>query len=197
MSDSKPVVLTLLIHKMREGDADASNRLIELVYSELKRLATNYMRREREGHTLQTTALVHEAYMRLAEASQLDIKDRQHFFALAASQMRRILVDKARSFKAEKHGGGQQRFAVDEIEYMLGKAPDEDLVAVHEALEHLALADARAAKVVELRFFGGLTDHEVAETLDISFAMVRRDWEFARAFLLNQLGRQARAAGAS
>ena len=144
------------------------------------------MRRENEGHTLQTTALVHEAFMRLAGSGSLEIQNRGHFFAVASQQMRRILVDYARSTNAQRRGGGATKVDLEQLQ--IAVAPrSEDVLSLDEALRDLERIDPRAAKVVELRYFGGYTDKEVVEALGISIATVRRDWEFARSWLFNQM----------
>jgi len=178
--------ITRLLHEWRSGDKDAAGRLIELVYRELHRMASREMRRERGEHTLQTTALVHEVYLRLCGAELIQWHDRAHFFAIAAQQLRRVLVDHARRVGSEKRGGGNIVAALFDSD---GAACpfDERLLAVDEALSRLEALDPRAAKVIELRFFGGLTETEAAEALDISVATLKRDWDFARSWLVTQL----------
>jgi RNA polymerase sigma factor (TIGR02999 family) len=177
--------------------AEAEAELMERVQGELRRLAASYMRSERSGHTLQPTALVNEAYAKLFGGEQVDWQNRAHFFAVAARQMRRILVDHARDRSRDKRGGGA--IAVPLEDHLAGIAPgaQEDLLSVDQAMTELEKLEPQASRVVELRFFGGLTDKEVAEVLGISFAMVRRDWEFARAWLFRRLSAPShRAAGA-
>jgi RNA polymerase sigma factor (TIGR02999 family) len=169
-----------------EGDHEALDRLMPLVYGELRRLAQSYMRRERAGHTLQTTALIHEAYLRLIDAGQVRLESRTHFFAVASRLMRQILVDFARSRGYQKRGGGAQQVSLDEA-LVIGRPRYEDLVALDEALTALAEVDERKARVVELRFFGGLTEAEMAETLKVSPETVRRDWRLAKSWLLLKL----------
>ena len=179
--------ITRLLFEWRSGDKDAAARLIELVYRELRAMASRQMRRERGEHTLQTTALVHEAYIRICGAAPIEWHSRAHFFAIAAQQLRRVLVDHARRFRSEKRGGGKvcaTLFDSDEAAWPL----DERLLAVDEALAKLETLDRRAAKVIELRFFGGLTETEAAETLEISITTLKRDWDFARSWLAAQLG---------
>lgn len=156
------------------------------VYDELRALAANYLRRERPDHTLQPTALVHEAYLKLMQRATLDIRNRTHFFALASGAMRQILVDHARAHRALKRGGGWQRIAVDES---LGVRDGrfEDVLELDEALTKLAERDARAARIVELRFFGGLTEPEVAQEMEMSERWVRKQWAFARAWLRREM----------
>jgi RNA polymerase sigma factor (TIGR02999 family) len=169
-----------------EGDQEALDRLMPLVYGELRRLAQSYMRRERAGHMLQTTALIHEAYLRLIDAGQVRLENRTHFFAVASRLMRQILVDFARSRGYQKRGGDAQQVSLDEA-LVIGQPRDEDLVALDEALTALAEVDERKARVVELRFFGGLTEAEMAETLKVSPETVRRDWRLAKSWLLLKL----------
>jgi RNA polymerase sigma factor (TIGR02999 family) len=187
MSDAS--TLTTLLWSVRDGDIAARDKLAELVYPELRRLASYYMRAERPDHTLQATALVHEAFVRLFDGQPVSVRDRTHFVALVARQMRRILVDYGRAFRAAKAPGSQIRLALDDVSD-LGDAPDEDLLAVDEALERLSAVDDRAARVVELRFFGGLSEEETGEVLGISLSTVKRDWTFARAWLLKALSSQ-------
>lgn len=179
--------ITVLLGRWRSGDQDAANELMALVYDDLHRIAAREMRREQGEHTLQTTALVHEAYLRISRSEGIDWQDRAHFFAVAATQLRRVLVDHARRKRSEKRGGGLVRLSLMESD---GGAigVDERLLAVDEALGRLEALDARAAKVVELRFFGGLNEAEAAEVLRISVATLRRDWDFARTWLTGQLG---------
>jgi RNA polymerase sigma factor (TIGR02999 family) len=186
MADDSHVITHLLL-EWRSGNKEAAARLMELVYRELHQMASRQMRRERGEHTLQTTALVHEAYIRLCGADHIQWHDRAHFFAVAAQQLRRVLVDHARRFRSEKRGGGKvcsTLFDADNAVWPL----DERLLAVDGALQKLETLDRRAAKVIELRFFGGLTEMEAAETLEISVTTLRRDWDFARSWLAAQLG---------
>lgn len=177
--------ITQLLRSIEDGDQAASSQLIEIVYAELHRLASRYMSGERVEHTLQTTGLVHEAYLRIfgTEAS-MTINDSPHFFAVAATQMRRVLVDHARQNQAQKRKG--IAIPIEEA-YYLSSGRSEDLIALDEALKELCEMDTEAGQVVELRFFGGYTDKETAEILGRSVAKVRRDWEFARAWLYSWL----------
>jgi RNA polymerase sigma factor (TIGR02999 family) len=168
------------------GDDSALEQLMPLVHAELYRLARREMRGEREGHTLQTTALVNEAYLRLVKLTGVTWNDRVHFFAMSARLMRRILVDYARSRLYLKRGGGAARLAFDEG-LTIGSQPGPDLVALDEALQALAVLDPRKSQVVELRFFGGLSVDETAATLKVSSGTVMRDWRLAKAWLLKQL----------
>jgi RNA polymerase sigma factor (TIGR02999 family) len=178
--------ITGLLLEWRAGKMEAANQLMELVYGELHRMARRQMRRERSAVTLQTTALVHEAYLRLCGSEPVQWQDRVHFFAVAAQQLRRVLVDHARKVRSEKRGGGRVKFSLAEFDGQILES-DEGLLALDEALERLQNLDSRAAEVVELRFFGGLEEREIAEVLNISVATVKRDWVFARAWLASQL----------
>jgi len=178
--------ITRLLLAWSEGDRDALDRLAPLVYAELRRLAKSYMRKERAGHTLQTTALINEAYLRLIDAGQVEWRNRAHFFGVAARAMRQILVAMARERGCQKRGGGARRVSLDEA-MVIDAGPDEDLVALDEGLEALAQFDGRKAQVVEMRFFGGLTEAEIAAALDVSSETVRRDWRLARSWLRRKL----------
>ena len=184
MSDAANDV-THLLHAWREGDNDALERLTPMVYQELRRLAHHHMRGERADHVLQTTALVHEAYLRLIDL-ELPFKDRVHFFAVSARLMRRVLVDLARERKAAKRGGSAVVLPLEE-ELVPGSGPGTDILVIDLALEELAGFDARKARVVELRLFGGLTIEETAEVLEVSHATVERDLKMAKAWLARQL----------
>ena len=174
--------LTRLLNEMQAGDSDAASRAMDMVYRELHRLASHYMHGERPSHTLQTTALVHEAYLRLVGAQEVEWQNRAHFFALAAKQMRCVLVDHARAAQSLKRGQNPIRVPIEEAQG-LGVPGDPDVLALDEALQELEKLDPRASQVVELRFFGGCTDKEAAEILGVSLATVRRDWEVAKAWL--------------
>lgn len=163
-------------------DQAALNHLLPLVYDELHRLASGYMRRERADHTLQTTALVNEAYLRLARQSHPRWQSRAHFFAVASKAMRHILIDYARAHARTKRGGGQTRLSLDHV-VNLSHERIEDLLALHEALNRLSEIDERKAQVVEMRFFGGMTNDEVAESLKVHPNTVMRDWELSKAWL--------------
>ena len=178
--------VTQLLLAWRNGDATALERLVPLVHAELRRIAKGFMRKERAGHTLQTLALVNEAYLRLIDAQQIAWQNRAHFFAISASLMRRILVDFARERRARKRGGSAQQVVLDDA-LLVGHARGEDVLAVDEALQALAQLDERKSKVVELRFFGGLNEAEIAEALQVSPETVRRDWRLAKAWLLKFL----------
>jgi RNA polymerase sigma-70 factor (ECF subfamily) len=178
--------VTHLLTRWSEGDNAAFAELIPLVYGELRRLAHRQMGGERPDHTLQTTALVNEAYMRLADQSNLRWQNRAHFFAVAARAMRRILVSYARSQRSEKRGGGAIKVELEEAA-LVSPEQSQEIVALHEALEQLATLDSRKAQVVELKYFGGLNYDEMAEVLKISAVTVRRDWRFAKAWLYTEL----------
>ena len=187
MSHTQPQEVTQLLLAWSQGDRAALDRLIPLVSAELHRLAHYYMRRERAGHTLQTTALVNEAYVRLVDASRVEWRDRAHFFAVSANLMRRILVDFARKRGYQKRGGGAVMIALDEDD-IPSPQPGPDIVALDSALEALAAFDPRAATIVELRFFGGLTVEETAEVVGVSPRTIKREWAAAKAWLLGEMG---------
>jgi RNA polymerase sigma-70 factor (ECF subfamily) len=178
--------VTVLLAQLADGDQKAASRLVPLVYSELRRMAARYMRRERVDHTLQTTALVHEAYLKLVEQTSSSWENRAHFFAVAAQVMRHILVDHARGHLREKRGGGQ---AVLQLDEGLVFSPEQSsrLLEVDTALHRLIELDPRQGKIVELRFFGGLTVEETAAVLGISPKTVKRDWSVAKAWLHGEL----------
>jgi RNA polymerase sigma-70 factor (ECF subfamily) len=178
--------VTGLLRQWSDGDSAARDELVPLVYRELRRLAHHHLRRERSGHTLQTTALVHEVYLRLCGQDDPQWQDRAHFFAVAARMMRRILVDYARRRGAEKRGADAMHVGLDEALMIPLKLPS-DLVALDDALERLAAFDARKCQVVEMRFFVGLAAKEIALVLKTSEATVRRDWIIAKAWLFRQL----------
>jgi len=168
------------------GDKNAAQRLMPLVYDELRSLARSYLQRERSDHTLQATGLVHEAYLRLVDQSSTNWQNRAHFFAVAAKVMRRILVDHARSHRAEKRGGDREKIEFNEGLLTPGERA-VDLIALDEALEELGTFDARQSQIVELRFFGGLTNEEIGEALHISPRTIKREWRLAKAWLRRQI----------
>jgi RNA polymerase sigma-70 factor, ECF subfamily len=180
--------VTILLAEVTKGNQDAIPKLVPLVYDEMRRLAGRYMRRERTNHTLQATALVHEAYLKMVE-QRSDWRSRAHFFGVAAQVMRHVLIDHARGHTRMKRGGAKEAMALDEA-LVFSPEKSEELLAVDEALERLAKLDPRQAKVVEMRFFGGLTVEETAEALGISPITVKRDWSLARAWLYGDLERQ-------
>ena len=183
----QPESVTQLLINWSNGDQAALDKLMPLVLSELRRMASNYLRRERVGHTLQPTALVNEAYLRLVDQKGARWQNRAQFYGIAAQLMRRILVDHARVKHAEKRGGSeQQRLSITSAE-ALGTKPDLDVLALHEALEELATIDPQQSRIVELKFFGGLSIEETAEVLGVGHATVERDWKMARAWLRRKL----------
>ncbi len=178
---------TQLLLAWSAGDRQALDQMLPLVYDELHRLAANYLSRERADHTLQPTALVHEAFLRLINQREVDWRNRAQFLGVAASLMRRILVNHARDRAAAKRAGDWERVSLSLVDLPSGE-PDVDLMALEDALQRLAALDERKARVVELRFFGGLSIDEAAEVLGISHATVEREWSFARAWLFDALG---------
>jgi RNA polymerase sigma-70 factor, ECF subfamily len=178
--------LSGLVAQARRGDAAASAALINTVYPELRRLARHYLAGERQEHTLETSDLVHEAWLRLFSSAEVSVHDRTHLIALMATQMRRALVDYARHRNAAKGPGGRIRVSLGSARE-IGIRPDEDILAIDEALKELQAVDARAVRVVEMRFFGGLAEAEAAEALGVSVATLKRDWTFARAWLHDRL----------
>jgi RNA polymerase sigma factor (TIGR02999 family) len=183
MTDDRDI--TLLLQAVGDGDDQALERLISLVQSRLQEMAAHRMRQERDGHTLQPTALVNEAYMRLVRGEPR-WENRAHFFGAAGEAMRRVLVDHARKFQAEKRGGGAQRVTFSALE-VAAPEPNVDVLALDQALQALEEHDARLAQVVRLRYFVGLNIEETAEALEISVATVKRDWTYARAWLIERM----------
>jgi RNA polymerase sigma factor (TIGR02999 family) len=181
-----PQRVTQLLMEWSHGDDAALTELTPLVYGELRRLAHHFMEGQRPDHTLQTTALVNEAYLRLVDQTNPRWQNRAHFFAVAARAMRQIVVDYARSQQSQKRGGGLLRIELDEAA-IVSPAESKEIIDLHEALERLATLDSRKAQVVELKYFGGLNYDEMAEVLKISRVTVRRDWEFARLWLYTEL----------
>ena len=184
-----------MLQRIEQGDPQAADQLLPLVYDELRKLASAKMARESGGQTLQPTALVHEAWLRLGGDQQPTWQNRAHFFASAAEAMRRILIERARRRRTERHGGGLQR--VDVNDSALGIAApaqtDDELLAVHETLERLALHDARKAELVKLRYFAGLTIEQAAEVLGIAVPTAKRDWTYARAWLFKEISQSRHA----
>ena len=183
--------LTYLLNRMQAGDPAAAEEAVPLIYGELHRIAAREMRGERPGHLLQTTALIHEAYTRLVGSGAMEIRNRDHFFAIASRQMRRILVDIARSENAQRHGGLAPKVSLDHLQIGVeghsASGQGINLLLLDDALQKLESIDPRAAKVVELRYFGGYTDREVAEALGVGLSTVRRDWDFARSWLFDHI----------
>jgi RNA polymerase sigma factor (TIGR02999 family) len=183
-----PPEITQLLAAWGDGDATALDRLMPVVYGELRRIAAHFMRGQKPGHTLQTSALVNEAFLRLVDSSRVNWQGRTHFFAISAQLMRRILVDAARRKNSQKRGGDRVRITLDE-KVDAPATTEMDLVNLDEALLRLAELNPRHSRIVELRYFGGLTEEQVAETLNISTRTVRRDWSVARAWLYRELQR--------
>jgi RNA polymerase sigma factor (TIGR02999 family) len=178
--------VTRLLIEWSRGDVDARDRLLPVVYRQLRRVAGAQMRRERRDHSLQATALVHEAYLRLIDQRQVDWQNQAHFFGIAAAMMRRILVNHARDRAAAKRGGGARRVSLTLADAVFVRA-EVDVLTLHDVLQKLADLDLRKSQVVELKFFGGLTTREIAEYLKLSVATVEREWSFARAWLHDAL----------
>jgi RNA polymerase sigma factor (TIGR02999 family) len=171
---------------MQQGDRDAGEQAVGLVYGELRRIASRQLRREAPGHTLVTGALINEAYLNFSEGSSIPIESRGHFLAIASQQMRRILVDHARAKNAQRRGGGAVQVSLD-LAHAASAPPNLDVIMLDDALRDFEQAHPRAAKVVELRYFGGYTDKQAAEALGVSLNTVRRDWEFARCWLFDRV----------
>lgn len=182
--------MTEILQEWREGNARASERLFPLVYEELRRQARRHLSRERSDHTLQPTALVHEAYMRMVDQTSPQIENRAHFFGFASRVMRQILVDHAREHKAEKRGGAAQRLSLNDLD-LLPEQSAADMLELDEALRGLEAIDERKCRVVEMRFFGGLKESEIAEVLGVTEKTVRRDWQFAKLWLYRKLSTPA------
>lgn len=187
LTTPSPHEITGLLQAWSDGDPGSLEKLMPLVYDELRRLAKHYMARERPGRTLQTTALVNEAYLKLVDSTRMNWRNRAHFFAVSAQLMRRILVDFARSRGALKRGAEAGVISLDEAP-MVSHEPSQDLVALHDALTALGAVDPRKSQVVELRFFGGLSVKETAEVLKVSDDTVMTDWKLAKLWLLRELG---------
>ena len=174
-----------------EGDAATPDRLLPLVYDELRRLAESHLRRERPDHTLQATALVHEAYLRMVDQREVEWRGRAHFFALAAQAIRRVLIDHARRHRSAKRGADRRKFSLDEALTVSNEEAPTDLVALDEALQRLAQRQPDRARVVELRFFGGLTIQDTARTMGVTTRTVERHWQYARAWLYRDITGEA------
>jgi RNA polymerase sigma factor (TIGR02999 family) len=181
--------ITQMLKKWSEGNQEVLDKLMPLVYDELRRQAARYLRRERANHTLQTTALIHEAYLKLIDQNQVEWQNRTHFYAIAAQAMRRILVDYARERNREKRGGAAENLPLEEAAFVVSEGKNVDLVALDEALTRLAEFDERQARVVELRYFSGLSIDETADILGVSNVTVRRDWNMAKAWLHQQISK--------
>ena len=194
MTASSSHTVTQLLRAWRQGDAAALDQLVPMVYQKLRRLARHYMAGQRPGHTLQATALVNEAYMRLVDCEQVNWKDRAHFFAISARMMRRVLVEFARARQYQKRGAGARKTSLDEG-VIASPQRGQDLVALDDALQALAAEYPRQAQVVELRFFGGLNVEETAEVLHVSAITVMRDWQLAKVWLARELKKRDSNAG--
>ncbi|HEX8251078.1 MAG TPA: sigma-70 family RNA polymerase sigma factor [Pyrinomonadaceae bacterium] len=184
--------VTRILREWSDGDAQAPARLMPFVYDELRRQARNYLARERGSHTLQPTALVHEAYLRLVDQTRISWQNRAHFYGVASSMMRRVLVDHARAHTRDKRGGAAVRLSIEDVQVPLEQRA-ADLVALDEALQELEKFDARKCRIVEMRFFGGLSDEEIAGVLGVSTRTVLRDWKTARLWLYRELSEPAAA----
>ncbi len=178
--------VTQLLINWREGDKTALDKLMPIVYNELHRIANNYMRNQPSNHTLQSTALVNEAYLRLAESENLDLQNRTHFFAVAAQMMRQMLVNYAVARNTEKRGGGQFKLSLNEA-IEVAQEQDWDIIALDDALKNLAVMDERKSQIIELRFFAGLSNEEIAEVMHLSLATVNRELRVAKAWLHGQI----------
>jgi RNA polymerase sigma-70 factor, ECF subfamily len=189
MSFSENPNITQLLEKLSMGNNSVFEELMPLVYDELRKMAKRLMNHQQIGHTLQTTELIHEAYLKLAEKNEKSWQNRAHFFGVAAQAMRHILVDYARSKQSQKRGGIQQQITLDENAIM-SKDNSGEMMALNQALDRLAKMDERKVRVVEMKFFGGLTMEEIAEVLHISLKTAKRDWQFARVWLLRELSEE-------
>jgi len=189
MDESPQGEVTLLLAAWRDGDPDALNKIMPLVYAELHRIARRTWSQQAQNNTLQPTALINEAYLKLANAESTSFKDRCHFFAVACSAMRQILVNHAKSRLTEKRGGARAHVSLDEVQPVHQEAAE--IVALHEALEALQAVDPRKSRLVELRYFGGLSIEETAEVMGVSVRTVNRDWRLARSWLIRQMNRES------
>lgn len=189
MSKEVSPQITKLLLQWREGKLEALDELVPLVHAELRRIARNFMRRQNPGHTLQTTALVNEAFIRLVDSNRVNWQDRNHFFAISAQLMRRVLVDVARRKNSLKRGGERIQVTLDD-RLNVSDEKETDLIALDEAMSMLAELNPRQSQIVELRYFGGLTEEQIADTLEISSRTVRRDWNLARAWLFRELNQK-------
>ena len=188
MTDQKaPSEITQMLIELTDGNQDVVNRILPHIYDELRRLAGSYLRRERSDHTLQPTALVHEAYMKLIDQKRVRWQNRAHFFGIAAQVMRRILLDHARKHQAEKRGGEIDKLPIEEEILVVSHDKSAELIALDDALEELAKLDPQKARVVELRYFGGLSIEETAEVTGVSVPTVNRQWRMAKAWLYSQI----------
>ncbi len=187
--ESKASKITQMLREWSDGKQEALDKLLPLVYKELHRQAARFLRKERPGHTLQTTALINEAYLKLVDRRDVEWESRTHFFAVAAQAMRRILVDYAKAKHREKRGGDNIKLSLDEVMLVAAEEKGVDLIALDEALDKLAKLDEQQARIVELKYFSGLSLEETADALHVSRATVARDWEAARAWLHRELSK--------
>ena len=178
--------ITLLLNQISDGNSLAINQILPLVYNELRKISSKYLRDEYRQHTLQTTELVHEAYIKLIGSNNLSWESRSHFYGIAAKSMRQILVDYARKRKSQKRGEGKTELTLDEANFVIGESEDQ-LLSLNDALDKLETLEERSSKIVELRFFSGLSIEETAKVLNISVATVKRDWKFAKAWLYREI----------
>jgi RNA polymerase sigma-70 factor (ECF subfamily) len=187
MSEQPPNEITQMLIELTDGNTEVVNRILPHIYDELRRLAGSYLRRERSDHTLQPTALVHEAYMKLIDQKRVQWQNRAHFFGIAAQVMRRILLDHARKHTADKRGGDAEKLPLEEEVLIVSHDKSAELIALDDALEALAAIDSQKAKIVELRYFGGLSIEETAEVIGVSVPTINRQWRMAKAWLYGQL----------
>jgi len=187
MSESNPGEITKMLLELTDGNRDVVDEILPHIYGELRKLAGSYLRRERSDHTLQPTALVHEAYMKLIDQRQVKWQNRAHFFGIAAQVMRRILMDHARRNSAEKRGSGETAVSLDDEFIVVAKGRSAELIALDDALKELERLDPEKARLVELRYFGGLSIEETAEVMEVSVPTINRHWRTAKAFLYSQI----------
>ncbi len=187
MSDNDPNEITQMLIKLTDGNQDIVNQILPHIYDELRMLAGSYLRRERVDHTLQPTALVHEAYMKLIDQRQVQWQNRAHFFGIAAQVMRRLLMDHARKHTADKRGGVVEKLPLEEEILIVSHDKSAELIALDDALQTLGAMDEQKAKIVELRYFGGLSIEETAEVMNVSVPTINRQWRMAKAWLYSEL----------
>jgi len=189
MKDESPHDITQMLIELTDGNTEVVNQILPRIYDELRKLASSYLRRERADHTLQPTALVHEAYMKLIDQKKVHWQNRAHFFGIAAQVMRRILLDHARKHNADKRGGEAEKLPIEEEILVVSHEKSAELIALDDALETLAKMDPQKAKIVELRYFGGLSIEETAEVMGVSVPTINRQWRMAKAWLYGQIAR--------
>jgi RNA polymerase sigma factor (TIGR02999 family) len=190
MSQQSPPDITQMLIEMTDGNTEAVNQILPHIYGELRKLASSYLRRERSNHTLQPTALVNEAYLKLVDQKKVVWQNRAHFFGIAAQVMRRILLDHARKHTAEKRGGDAELLPIEEEILIVSHEKSAELIALDEALENLAKIDEQKARIVELRYFGGLSIEETAEVMGVSVPTINRQWRMAKAWLYGQVAKE-------